>query len=80
MYKWEYIKQYPDEHFDKNIYVYWRGNVGQHGGVLVRVVASQQEGLGFESTIWMFVCSLWFLSWHSGFLPQSNDMNIVGVY
>ena len=45
--------------------------VGWHSGAVGSAVASQQEGLAFNSPAGKFACSLHVCV---GFLPQSKDM------
>lgn len=57
---------------------------GQRGDAVVSSAASQQEGSGFSTTwpepfLHVLLMFVWVLSGYSGFLPQSIDMQLVGL-
>src|SRR4029434_10684487 len=62
--------------------------IGQHGGSVVSTVASQQEGLGFESrsfqvlSVWslhVLPVPAWVYSGYSGFPHHHKDMHCMNM-
>lgn len=58
--------------------------MGQDGGVVLRTVSSQQEGLGVKSPIWrgLFLYGFYMFCMGScqvlGFLPQASNIKLAG--